>query len=100
MNPVLFADDTYIAYCCVYPAVLGLKLNCWLYKILDWCNYNKLALNNKKSKWMYFTRGKAAIPRLYVNGKELQRVDSFKYLAYQLNSKLNHNLHVEKLCSK
>ncbi len=53
VNPVLFAYDTSITYCCEDLAVLGLKLNCWLYKILDSCNYNKLALNNKKSKWMY-----------------------------------------------
>ncbi len=52
VNPVLFADDTSIAYCCEDPAVLGLKLSCWFYKILNWCNYNKLALNNKTSKWM------------------------------------------------
>ncbi len=30
VNPVLFADDTSIAYCCEDPAVLGFKLNCWL----------------------------------------------------------------------
>ncbi len=42
VNHVLFADDTSKAYCCEDPAVLGFKLNCWLYKILDWCNYNKL----------------------------------------------------------
>ncbi len=72
VNPVLFANDTSIAYCCEDPAVLGLKLNCWLYKILDWCNNNKLALNNKKSKCTYFTRGKAAIPRLYINGNEIE----------------------------
>ncbi len=87
VNPVLFADDTSIAYCCEDPAVLGVKLNCWLYKILDWCNYNKLALNNKKSKWMYFTRRKDAIPSLYINGSEIERVNSFKYLGFQLDSK-------------
>ncbi len=37
---------------------------------------------------------------LYINGSEIERVDSFKYLGFQLDSKLNHNLHVEKLCSK
>ncbi len=73
VNPVLFAVDTSLAYCCEDPAVLGLKLNCWLYKILGWCNYNKLALNNKTSKWMYFTRRKTAIPRLYINGNEKER---------------------------
>ncbi len=87
MNPVLVTDDTYIAYCCEDPSVLGLQLNCWWYKILDWCNYNKLSLNNKLSKWMYFSRRKAAIPWLYINGNELERVDSFKYLAFQLDSK-------------
>ncbi len=49
---------------------------------------------------MYFRRRKAAIPRLYINGNEIERLDSFTYLGFQLDSKLNHNLHVEKLSSK
>ncbi len=93
VNRVLFGDDTYIAYYCEDPAVLGLLLN-WF---LDWCNYNKFALNNKKSKLMYFTRRKAITPSLYINGNEIERDDSFKYLGFQLNSRLNHNLHMENL---
>ncbi len=35
VNPVLFADDTSIAYCCKDPAVLGLKVKTKLLVVQD-----------------------------------------------------------------
>ena len=100
-EPVLFADDTSIVHSHEDPAVLGAQLNYCLYSILDWCNYNKLALNNKKSKWIYFTRrNRAEIPVLLIDNAVIERVETFKYLGFHLDSRLNHDFHVRNLCSR
>ncbi len=53
-NPILFADDTTLVLVVENPTVLSLELNLHLYKISDWCNFNRLALNSQKSIWVYF----------------------------------------------
>ncbi len=51
-NPILFADDTTLVHVSENPTVVSLELNLRLYKISDWCNFNRLALNSEKSKWV------------------------------------------------
>ena len=82
------------------PFTLGLELNFYLYKIVDWCNFNKLTLNASKSKWIYFSNKNQNIPRLFVNNIELERVKSYKYLGFNIDKRLHHNVHLRLLCGK
>jgi hypothetical protein len=101
VDPVLFADDTSIVYSNNDATTVGLQLNYCLYSILDWCNYNKLALNNKKSKWMFFSRRRAVnIPVLYIDNVEIERLETFKYLGFHLDTRLCHDFHVRSLCTR
>ena len=67
---------------------------------MDWCNYNKLALNCDKTKLMIFTNKKLYIPPLIVNDHEISKVDSYKYLGLHIDNKLKYKSHIKKLTSK
>ena len=58
--------------------------------INNWCISNKMKLNTKKCK-VIFTPGTAAEqpPKLYLNGEELEIVESYRYLGIEINNKLD-----------
>jgi hypothetical protein len=55
-----------------------------------WCIANKMKLNTKKCK-VVFTPGTVAEqpPKLYLNGEELEIVESYRYLGIDINNKLD-----------
>ena len=97
LTSVIFADDTTIIEKCNSIEALSFRLNILLSKILDWTNYNKLSLNKAKTKWMLFTNKRIGIPKLFLGGEEVEKVEIFKYL---LDSKLKHSEHLNYLKSK
>jgi hypothetical protein len=97
---VMFADDTVIVEHSSDPYVLSFKLNYYMYKMLDWCRYNKLSLNGKKTKWMIFTNKNMNIPDLFIDNVKIEKVKSFKYLGFQLDNRFNHTLHLKTLVSR
>ncbi len=94
---ILFADDTALMDKCTNPDLLAFKVNFYLSQILDWCNFNKLAINTEKTKWLFFSNRKISIPKLYLNNSEIERVTVFKYLGFLIDSKLSHKFHVKHL---
>ena len=100
LETIMYADDTTLIQQDQSPAQLALKLNFVLYKVLDWCHYNKLALNTAKTKWMYFSTKKDVIPDLYLNGSLIERVSVFKYLGYNIDERLTHSTHVKLISTK
>jgi hypothetical protein len=98
---VTYADDTVIADHSHNPDVLSFKLNYYMYKLLDWCKYNKLSLNGKKTKWMIFgNKSKHTFPDLYMDNVKIEKVYSFKYLGFHLDNKFNHEVHLKNLVSR
>ena len=94
----LYADDT-VVYTVgqdlnVVKRDLQQSLNC----LDEWCQSNKLTLNPGKTKLMSFgTRHaikKTNQQALYLGGKKLQNVSTFKYLGFTLDSTLTFKSHL------
>ena len=97
----LYADDTVI-YCSGNSTEeVVAKLQPDLDKFSKWCGSNKLTLNVKKTKLMSFgTRErvkKTKGVKVYINGKQLQHVPTYKYLGMVLDSTLSLKAHVSSV---
>ena len=97
----LYADDT-VLYCSGLTAEeAALKLQPCLQKFSNWCGANKLTLNVKKTKLMSFgTRHKVKCSKgvkVYIGGKQLQHVPTYKYLGVILDSTLSLKAHVNSV---
>ena len=100
LNSIMYADDTTLLEQDSVPEQLLLKLNFTLYRVLDWCNFNKLSLYVAKTKWMYFSTKQDVIPNLYLNNTLIERVRYFKYLGFNIDDGLTHGKHMKLLTSK
>ena len=97
LRAVTFADDTTIVESCHSIEILTLKLNYILSQVLDWSNYNRLALNNSKTKWMLFSNRTVETPDIFLAGKRVEKVDSFKYLGLFFDNNLKYKSHINYL---
>ena len=100
LESIMYADDTTLIYQHTVPDQLLLKMNFILYKVLDWCNFNKLSLNIAKTKWIYFSTKKDIIPNLYINNNLIERVRDFRYLGFNIDDRFVHTKHMKQLASK
>ena len=82
--------------------ILENEVNLELKKVYVWLASNKLTLNVKKSKFMFFSNKKNISRKLSIkiNGKQLENCDSYKYLGVIFDSKLSWKPHVEYICKK
>ena len=67
--------------------------------LVVWCAKNNLLLNVSKTKEMVvdFRRKKTPTPPLFIDGVEVERVDSFKFLGIHISSDLTWGVHVSHL---
>ena len=102
----MFADDTNLFYSHQDKKELFRVVNSKLEKSCDWFNANKLSLNERKAKYIFFHRhrNKDDIPLkllpLFVNKKEINRVSSIKFLGVILDENLNCNEHLNTIENK
>ena len=86
------------------PKVIQTELNHCLKVVFKWFATNKLTLNVNKSKVMYFgtKRQLDMCTDLIIRhrGKELEKVDSYKYLGVVLDSQLSFSDHVTHIRNK
>ena len=69
-------------------------------KLIDWCRFNKLALNPSKCEYMLLTNKHVVHqPNIHLNGELLKRAHIFKYLGIYLDDKVKFNDHVDYLKS-
>ena len=98
-NLRLFADDSnlFISGNSLQDMVneAELKLEC----LNKWFKHNQLTLNIDKTCFTLFSRTKNEIA-LKLNGTEIQRVETAKYLGIFLDSKLSWSDHTDKICQK
>jgi hypothetical protein len=103
---ILYADDIAISY----GASSKEELKSWMeydLKVLDiWFNNHFMAMNAKKTCYIYFN-GKKVLDNfvttgldIQLNSQRIERVDSFKYLGFWIDEKLNFQKHVNQIKSK
>ena len=79
-------------------------------KFNEWCHYNKLNINIKKTKYIYFTLKNQnvifdiKIHKINCHGlkckcENLERTNYIKYLGIYVDQNLKWNVHTDKLCS-
>ena len=98
----LYADDTVI-YMSGPVTNTSDSVNTDLSSFKDWCTQNKLTINVKKNKCVYFGL-KSQIRniinhRICIDNTQINRVNSYKYLGVTLDSTLNYNAHLSNCLS-
>ena len=78
-------------------------INKELNKLTEWMNVNKLSLNVTKTNFMIFRskHRKAGFSNIIkINGTDIDRVESTKYLGVYIDSKLNWSKHIDFIKGK
>ena len=98
----LFADDTFL--CAQDKNVKNLEnfVNLELKKVSEWLESNKLTLNISKSKFMLTLKNKTLKSdfSLKINGEDLERCESYKYLGVFFDENLTWKPHVDYISKK
>ena len=97
-----YADDTVISTSEETPVHTNTIISRSLENLEIWCNLNKLTINTKKTKVIYFgTTNKLKqfdqFPITYLYRNKLMKVDNYKYLGIILDCNLNYKLHIDTL---
>lgn len=96
-----FADDIIILITAKMFTQMQLLINVVLKIVLDWANLHKLTFNIQKSSYMIFTRQRQQpILNVQLNGEQIQKVNTLKYLGVTIDNKLNWNSHIDRLETK
>ena len=94
----LYADDTVLYQSGLNAQNAAQKLQVSINYFMMWSKVNKLSVNVNKTKLMAFgSRSKvkkAKNIKIYMSGKQLQNVPTFKYLGLILDPTLNYNNHL------
>lgn len=71
-------------------------------RLLGWCSENNLSLNIKKTKELIidFRRKQEQHPPLFINGEEVERVSSFKFLGTNISDDLTWSKNTQSLVKK
>ena len=100
---IMYADNT-ILYFDLNPGTPNFVniINGELVKVSKWLSANRLSLNVSKTKVMFFhsVRKTVAYPKLYIDNKEIERIDSFLFLGLKINHNLNWNNHIRSISFK
>ena len=98
----LFDDDTVLMLNEKNLSMLNPKVNSELHKIQLWLSENELPLNYTKTTNMIVApkRGPMENFSVLLNGNELSRCNSSKYLGITIARNLRWNVHIESLCKK
>ena len=97
----LFADDTSIIYSHDSTTSLRNTLNTELEKLNAWFNLNKLSLNLKKTNYITFsTNNSDSTSQIAINGSNIEKVNSTKYLDVYIDHLLNWKDHIAYISSK
>ena len=98
-NLILYADDTVIKTTARNRDLTG-KHQEALDKTASWLESNKLALNEDKTKTMILSKKSSGNSDVKMNGRILEKKQSFRYLGVQIDSKLSFTDHITKIENK
>ena len=96
-----YADDGSLIMCGHRLDLIFKELNLALQKCVEWAREYGLTLSEEKTSYIIFTyrkRNQFVIPsnKILLNGKEIRRDTSIKYLGVHLDQRLDWNTHVEE----
>lgn len=93
----LFADDTVLFFAGDNIDECFNVMNAELVCFTEWLRLKKLQLNVSKTKCMLVTtrRTNENSRRVQIDGEEIERVETIKYLGVMLDEKLNFNEHID-----
>ena len=71
-------------------------------KLSNWMDINKLSLNVKKTKWIFFTLRKKYLPSqsVFIKGEVIDRVNDIKFLGVFIDSKMFWSCHIQHIRKK
>ena len=96
-----YADDAGLKSAGICVQTVGDTIQSGIKIMEEWATENKLTFNVDKTKAMLFTiRKNCKKPNLYMNGKKIEYVDSFKYLGVTIDNKLRWTNHIENQVKK
>ena len=103
----LYADDTTLTSRANYSSIgrLEQNLNFSVAEIAEWAAFNKLPINESKTKAILITGKRLPLKINYemaltVNGSKLEVVPGVILLGLEIDSEFSFNSHEEKLCTK
>jgi len=100
---IMFADDCTLYSNSTNITDLITSTNLNLKTIYQWSLLNKIYINMKKTKFIFFTHTKGiAINNIdiKINNVNIERVDTFKLLGVIIDSRLNFKSHINHVISK
>ena len=89
----MYADDTLLLNNGENENIAVHNSQICLNKIIKWCKLNRLTLNESKTKHQ-------SSQQIYVDDTSLGNVDTYDYLGFSIDKKLNMNSHKDKLVKK
>ena len=92
-SSIMYADDT-VFYCAHSEnRVVRKMLQADLNNVQEWCTQHRLSLNVKKTKIMTFmsdhARKRYAKFKLYMKGRDIEEVESYRYLGTEVGNRLS-----------
>ena len=100
LEPTMFADDTNLFFCHKNIKDLFQAVNLELGKVFLWFNTNNLSLNKDKTKYNFSHKAREKdniplkLPALFINGKEIERVTSIKFLGVLFDEHFSWKDHI------
>jgi hypothetical protein len=97
---ILFADDAVVLSSSTSTEGVVARLNSDLVSLREYLNNNQLELNTSKSKWMLLGDSSAVHSQVVYGDSLLERVETFRYLGFVIDTKLTWKHHVDTVISK
>ena len=97
----MYADDTLLLNSGETENIAVQNAQNCLNKIIKWCKLNKLTLNENKTQHMcVIHRNHSTSLKINADGMNLGNVDTYDYLGFCMDKKLNMHSHIEKIVKK
>ena len=99
---IIYADDTSLSRTLnTFRCNTNVNTNNELSKISEWLKVNKLSLNTKKTKMIFHMPQKqVTTPKLEIDGRSIEFVNSFNYLGITIDKHLSWQDHINSLANK
>ena len=94
---VAYADDLAILISADSRLDLEKKAKNVIKILTNWCTSNKLTVSTEKTKYLLLKGKMVRNPTIKINEKNIQRVNSYKYLGIHLDEGLTYNIHIQNI---